>query len=221
MSSRSRFQLRLCLCLAWVVLSLWPTLDVQAKQSATAASDRPPSRETVGAIQTHLAERGYYSDQPDGLVGPMTRDAIRRYEQQAGLPETGNPTPALLRHLRAAPTPAPMAKQVEAPTAAAEADGPAPSGEADATVAGESWRVLDENGATLILTFRPEGLIDGTPFDDEWRWEQQGKTIRLHYANRLGRSATRTGTLTAADVMAGHAHSSRGSEWMWTAQRLR
>ena len=89
------------------------------------------------------------------------------------------------------------------------------------TVAGETWQFLDDSGATLTLTFRPEGLIDGTSFDEAWRWEQQGHTLQLHYANRLGQSATRNGTLTTQASMAGTARSSRGSEWSWTAQRVR
>ncbi len=48
-----------------------------------------PSRELVSEVQRGLAERGYYTGALDGLIGPATREAVRRFQADAGLPVTG------------------------------------------------------------------------------------------------------------------------------------
>lgn len=48
-----------------------------------------PSRELVTDVQLLLAERGYFSGDVDGRVGPVTREAVRRFQQDAQLPVTG------------------------------------------------------------------------------------------------------------------------------------
>ncbi len=50
-------------------------------------------------VQGRLKELGYYEGEIDGLIGPGSRAAIRAYERERGLPETGEATPALLRLL--------------------------------------------------------------------------------------------------------------------------
>ncbi|NBN62917.1 peptidoglycan-binding protein [Microvirga tunisiensis] len=50
-------------------------------------------------IQTELRRLGLYEGLLDGLVGPATERSIRRYEILTGLPETGQPTSALLAKL--------------------------------------------------------------------------------------------------------------------------
>ena len=40
-------------------------------------------------VQRHLADLGYDPGALDGLIGPATRDAIRRFQADHGLPETG------------------------------------------------------------------------------------------------------------------------------------
>jgi len=58
------------------------------------------SRSQVLALQTALNERGFDSGTPDGLVGPATRDALRRYQRSIGVPADGYPTLELLERLR-------------------------------------------------------------------------------------------------------------------------
>jgi peptidoglycan hydrolase-like protein with peptidoglycan-binding domain len=58
---------------------------VYAKNAATGG----PSRELVREVQTGLAARGYYAAEIDGLTGPATREAVRRFQADAGLPVTG------------------------------------------------------------------------------------------------------------------------------------
>ena len=55
------------------------------------------------AIQEELRLRGYYSGGIDGLVGPQTRSAIRRFQESAGLPVTGQADQALLDQLKSRP----------------------------------------------------------------------------------------------------------------------
>lgn len=59
----------------------------------------------VSAIQGELKARGYYVGVVDGLPGPMTSDAILRFQQDHRLRQTGEPTSAVLADLRAAPKP--------------------------------------------------------------------------------------------------------------------
>lgn len=60
----------------------------------------PP--ELVLDIQGFLAERGYYRGPLDGLAGPKTRDAVRRFQKDAALPVTGRIDRRLLGELRSA-----------------------------------------------------------------------------------------------------------------------
>lgn len=65
-----------------------------------------PRAEIVADIQRELARRGLYDGAVDGLTGPKTDAAIRRYEAQTGLRASGEPSEALLAHLRRGQRPA-------------------------------------------------------------------------------------------------------------------
>jgi len=52
------------------------------------------------AVQTALNQRGFPSGTPDGIMGPATRDGIRRYQRSVGLPADGYPDPHLLERLQ-------------------------------------------------------------------------------------------------------------------------
>lgn len=54
----------------------------------------------VARIQTGLRRMGYYRGRADGLAGPQTARAIRRYERTYHLPETGRPSERLYRHMQ-------------------------------------------------------------------------------------------------------------------------
>jgi lytic murein transglycosylase len=58
------------------------------------------TRSQLLALQTALNERGFDSGTPDGVVGPATRDALRRYQRSEGLPADGYPTLELLQRLQ-------------------------------------------------------------------------------------------------------------------------
>lgn len=59
------------------------------------------SRQQLTALQTALNRRGFDSGTPDGVMGPNTRGALRRYQRSVGVPADGYPTLDLLLRLEA------------------------------------------------------------------------------------------------------------------------
>ncbi len=57
------------------------------------------ARTQLMALQTALNERGFAAGKPDGLMGPATRDGLRRYQRSVGLPADGYPTQDVLQRL--------------------------------------------------------------------------------------------------------------------------
>lgn len=64
----------------------------------------PLSRSRLLALQQALNDAGFDSGMPDGLMGPATRSALRRYQQSLGLPADGYPTEDLAARLTAGGT---------------------------------------------------------------------------------------------------------------------
>ena len=58
------------------------------------------NRSQVLALQTALNERGFASGTPDGMLGPATRGALRRFQRSLGLMADGYPTVDLLQRLQ-------------------------------------------------------------------------------------------------------------------------
>ncbi len=69
-------------------------------QSVRPASETPLSRDMIREMQELLAKRGYDVGTPDGVVGPMTRAALRAFQKAMKLPPDGFPTIDLLTRLR-------------------------------------------------------------------------------------------------------------------------
>ena len=63
------------------------------------AAETGPTREMVLTAQTLLAGLGYDPGPLDGLAGPKTRDAVRKYQADADTPTDGRITEALLERL--------------------------------------------------------------------------------------------------------------------------
>ncbi|HSW04023.1 lytic murein transglycosylase [Aquabacterium sp.] len=59
------------------------------------------TRSQMMALQTALNQRGFASGAPDGMMGPATRDGLRRYQRSVGLPADGYPTLDLLQRVQA------------------------------------------------------------------------------------------------------------------------
>lgn len=51
-------------------------------------------------LQTALNQRGFATGAPDGVMGPATREGLRRYQRSVGLPADGYPSVELLQRLR-------------------------------------------------------------------------------------------------------------------------
>jgi len=84
--------------------------------AATSVDDMPAEMRTayIRGIQEELTVHGYRPGPADGIVGPRTRQAIRKYQRDAGLTVDGVASKELLEHLKfaqprvvAGPAPAP------------------------------------------------------------------------------------------------------------------
>lgn len=64
--------------------------------------ERPLSRAETQELQRRLTALGYPTQGVDGIVGPNTREAIRRFQAQAGLTPDGYVSASLLARVRAA-----------------------------------------------------------------------------------------------------------------------
>lgn len=73
-------------------------------QAAWPRDQRALGRSEVLALQTALNQRGFAAGQPDGLLGPATRAALRGYQRSVGLPADGFPTVELLQTLQGVPS---------------------------------------------------------------------------------------------------------------------
>ena len=69
--------------------------DTAPKSSTPVASANPPATYNtydpalVRSVQMALRDKGYNPGSVDGNWGPSTQDAVRRFQQASGLPQTG------------------------------------------------------------------------------------------------------------------------------------
>ncbi|MCR5867833.1 lytic murein transglycosylase [Aquincola sp. J276] len=68
-------------------------------QAAWPRELQPLSRTELRQLQAALAERGFDAGTPDGVLGPATREALRRWQRSVGLPADGYPDAGLLQRL--------------------------------------------------------------------------------------------------------------------------
>jgi osmotically inducible lipoprotein OsmB len=64
----------------------------RGQETSSAAASSVPSQVgegTIKAVQTELQTAGLYKGRVDGIMGPKTRDAIKQYQTQAGLQQSG------------------------------------------------------------------------------------------------------------------------------------
>jgi len=85
--------------------------DDRSDADRPAANEPPPplsSPEMVRRAQAALRDQGYYEGDPDGLMNPRTSAALRVYQREHKLPETGDLDPQTAKSLGIlnAPTPA-------------------------------------------------------------------------------------------------------------------
>ena len=70
-------------------------------QAAWPRDLQPLTRSQLQTLQETLNQRGFDSGTADGMMGPATRSALRRYQHSVGLPADGYPTTELLQRLLA------------------------------------------------------------------------------------------------------------------------
>ncbi|MFQ5772964.1 MAG: peptidoglycan-binding protein [Kiloniellaceae bacterium] len=71
------------------------------KLTATPASySVAPDRDLIARIQTGLIEAGYDPGPVDGLMGPKTASAIRKYQNEHALLTDGRPSVELAQHIQ-------------------------------------------------------------------------------------------------------------------------
>lgn len=58
------------------------------------------SRSQLAELQAALGQRGFAAGAADGIMGPATREALRRYQRSVGLPADGYPSLELLQRLQ-------------------------------------------------------------------------------------------------------------------------
>ena len=58
------------------------------------------TRSQLTALQTALNGRGFDAGAADGMMGPATREGLKRYQRSVGLPADGFPTVELLQRLQ-------------------------------------------------------------------------------------------------------------------------
>jgi peptidoglycan hydrolase-like protein with peptidoglycan-binding domain len=68
-----------------------------AEQTPWPRDLRALTRSEIQTLQTALNRRGFDSGQPDGQMGPATRQALRQFQRSQGLPADGYPTAEVLR----------------------------------------------------------------------------------------------------------------------------
>lgn len=133
-----------------------------SSSQAHAASSSPGSfQELVTEIQRMLTELGYRPGAVDGRMGERTRQAIRRYQSNTGLPVDGHPSRELHQHLRV--TTGAAAPAASASDASSEAGG-------ERTKRKAAWQ--GETVSDTLLRIAPSGasaskqrLATGTRID--------------------------------------------------------
>ncbi|GEM_PF-5614155 len=84
-----------------VVPSLSPSPVASATPNVGSAMTPQTTRQplTIGMFQKRLYELGFYGGHWDGVYGPLTRDAVCRFQTREGLPVDGDATPDTLTRM--------------------------------------------------------------------------------------------------------------------------
>jgi|SRR5215470_16893918 len=77
----------------------YPRSGTTNERTVTAVPRTTYDSSTIRAVQQALNARGYNAGAVDGQFGAATQDAVRRFQQFAGLPATGELTPSTLSAL--------------------------------------------------------------------------------------------------------------------------
>ncbi|CUX28662.1 Peptidoglycan binding protein [Agrobacterium deltaense Zutra 3/1] len=72
----------------------------KAEPASLSSAAKPASRDLIAKIQQGLINIAYADVKVDGVAGQQTRNAIRAFEKHYRLPETGEPSEAVLKKLK-------------------------------------------------------------------------------------------------------------------------
>ena len=170
------------------------------------------SPEMIGRAQTALKDLGYYEGQADGQIGPRTATALKAFQREHNLPETGNLDPDTAKALgivgsgsrdsrSAPPVPGREAGRGSRSTPAREtADNrtAAPVGASDAVLANVLSAIANRaaDGA-IIVVINTQGESAG------WRWFGEhavnGDTLEV-YARAVRPSGITTQVITRGRI---------------------
>lgn len=206
--------------------------EAPAASAPAETADFAITNQIVQEIQVRLSAIGYNPGGTDGTIGPRTRQAIRSYENDVGLPVTGEVSKALYDRLTSgasvaavspatapaapAPTPAPVAPEGTPAAPAAPSDRPECFG-----IASSEWQFQDSTGSRFRVSLETDGIVLGPVNPDRWDWNTTGDGVVISYDSGIGLTVRRVGRQTARDEMTGTAEDSRGRTWSWTATRVR
>jgi peptidoglycan hydrolase-like protein with peptidoglycan-binding domain len=165
--------------------TLWPFEPNSAGEgderplAATAEDEVAPEPALVTKVQSRLSELGYQPGPVDGVMGPKTRSALRRYQMVEGLPVDGRITQPLLVRLTGSSAAAePQPKAQSNPQSEAQSEPPAPG----ASAAG-AGRVLGpppayQEGSRFVYAdgeVRTVVSVDGDQVD--WQSSRDGYAV--------------------------------------------
>ncbi len=84
-----------------ITFFIWRDVGTDSGTGSGAPAPAPEASAQVQEIETLLGELGFTPGPVDGVMDEATAEAIRAYQQAAGLPVDGQATPDLLEELRA------------------------------------------------------------------------------------------------------------------------
>lgn len=87
--------------------------EAPVSSPAPVAAARSAADPVLSRIQAILSDKGLYSGEIDGLMGPKSASAIRTWEKNNGYSQTGEATPALLAIMETAAAPVRAAEPVQ------------------------------------------------------------------------------------------------------------
>jgi hypothetical protein len=84
-----------------ITLYIWHDVGVPAEVAGAPGTLAPAASAQVQEIERLLADLSFTPGPIDGVMDEETSAAIRAFQQAAGLPEDGQPSPSLLEELKA------------------------------------------------------------------------------------------------------------------------
>jgi len=159
------------------------TEEVESAEEVTAAQIEAEVLEFLKTQQARLKELGYYKDAIDGIIGPASRDAIRSFQKQANLTETGKLDSVTVKALAKEDAPkAPPAPQPESapPAPQPESAPPAPQAPSEGSSSGGSSKPTPPISMPGY-SIKGEGpeYLNGKEYAYEWFFEGVPFTEKL------------------------------------------